>query len=200
MTGKLITESISDASAKAYATDLGLLYKPMPRLNVGAVIANVGSKLKFADQSDPLPLAGRLGATYQLRPQWDLSAEAVYRNSGLASGSVGTEWRYGDIFSFRAGYNSSHIKGLEVAAVWIKRRAGEYFSGARNSSYAYVPMGDLGSTNYFSLVFRWDTKPRQERPRLKSAQEERDFEDFNDPTQYKDIYQFLNDDEKKPLQ
>jgi hypothetical protein len=196
LTGKVITETISDASARAYAADMGLLYKPMPRLNVGAVIANLGTGLKFVDESDPLPLAGRLGATYQIRPQWDISAETVYRETGLISGSMGIEWRYGDIFSFRTGYNSSHTNGLGAASGFTAG-LGLFFWG-QEFSYAWVPMGDLGSTNYFSLVFRWDTKPRPERPRLKSAAARED-EDFNDTSSYHDIYDFLNDDERKSI-
>jgi hypothetical protein len=190
VTGKLITESISDASAKAYAADMGLLYKPTSRLSVGAVVANLGTQLKFVDESDPLPLAGRVGATYRLRPQWDISAETVYRETGLISGSMGTEWRYGDIFSFRAGYNSSHVNGLGAGSGFTAG-LGIFFWG-QEFSYAWVPLGDLGSTNYFSLVFRWDTNPRPERPRLKSA-EDRDLEDFGDTTQYHDVYEFLNE-------
>jgi len=144
-----------------------------------------------------LPLAGRLGATYQLQPQWDISAEGVYRKTGLASGSLGVEWRYGDIFSFRAGYNSSHTNGLGAVS-GITAGLGLTFWG-QEFSYAWVPMGDLGQTHYFSLVFRWDTKARPERPRLKSA-EDRDDEEFNSTSSYHDIYDFLNDDERKSIQ
>jgi hypothetical protein len=196
LNAKLITETISDASAKAYATDLGALYKPTTRLSIGAVVANLGSGLKFVDESDPLPLAGRLGATYQLRPQWDLSVETVYRETGLFSGSLGVEWRYGDVFSFRTGYNSSRVNGLGAGA-GFSAGLGLFFWG-QEFSYAWVPMGDLGQSHYFSLVFRWDTKPRPEHPRLKRS-EDREFEEFEDPSKYHDIYDFLNDDERKTV-
>jgi hypothetical protein len=184
---KLITEKISDASASAYAADMGLLYKPNSKLSVGAVLANAGSELKFVNESDPLPLAGRLGATYQLDPSWDISTEGVHRETGLTSGSVGVEWRYGEIFSFRAGYNSAHTQQLGAGS-GITAGMGIFVWG-QEFSYAYVPVGDLGDTHYFSLVFRWDTNPRPERPRLKKS----GSDDFGDSS----IDNFLNSNSPK---
>jgi hypothetical protein len=195
-TAKIITEKISDASADAYAADLGALFRPTSRLSLGAVMANIGSNIKFVDESDPLPLEGRLGATYQLFPQWDLSVESVYRRTGLASGSMGVEWRCGEMFSFRGGYNTAHVRELGAAS-GLSAGIGLFFWG-QEFSYAWVPMGDLGQTNYFSLVFRWDTKARPERPRMKPA-EENGSQEFGDPSHYHDIFDFLNDDEKKSV-
>jgi hypothetical protein len=203
-TAKLITEKISDASASAYAADFGLLYKPSAKFSLGAVVANIGSAIKFVDQSDPLPLAGRLGATYQLYPEWDISAESVYRETGLISGSFGLEWRCGEYLSFRGGYNTAHTKELGGGSGFTAG-VGFFFWG-QEFSYAWVPMGDLGQTNYFSLVFRWDTKARPERPRLKKAEDDESFgdrrgDDFRPPdeTRYENIYDFLNENEKKSI-
>jgi len=196
LTAKMITEKISDATANAYASDLGALYKPTSRLSIGAVAANIGSNVKFVNEADPLPLSGRLGATYQIRPQWDVSAEGVYRKTGLASGALGIEWRYGEMFSFRAGYNTAHTQELGAAS-GVTAGLGLFFWG-QEFSYAWVPMGDLGQTHYFSLVFRWDTKPRPEHPRLKPSMD-REFEDFNDPAHYHDVYDILNDNERKSI-
>src|SRR5439155_2978986 len=176
--------------AEAYAADLGLLYQANARFSLGAVLANLGSKIKFVNEADPLPLAGRLGATYQMQPQWDISAEGVYRKTGLASGSLGMEWRYGEIFSFRAGYNTAHIKELGGAS-GVTAGVGLFVWG-QEFSYAWVPVGDLGQTHYFSLVLRAKTNPRPERPRLKKS-EDHDFEELNmnDPSQYHNIFDFF---------
>ena len=109
---------------------------------------------------------------------------------------MGIEWRYGDMFSFRGGYNTAHTKELGAAS-GVTAGAGLFFWG-QEFSYAWVPMGDLGQTHYFSLVLRWSTKPRPERPRLKPS-EDREFDDFKDPSKYHDIYDFLNDDERKSI-
>jgi hypothetical protein len=196
---KLITEKISDVSASAYAADFGLLYKPTKSLSLGAALANMGSKIKLVNEEDSLPVAGRVGATYQLDPQWDLSAEGVYRKTGLASGGVGIEWRYGEMFSFRGGYNTSHIKELGAAS-GVTAGVGVFFWG-QEFSYAWVPVGDLGQTHYFSLVFRTSLNPRPDRPRLKKA-EDSEFGDMEstDPSKYHNIFDFLNDNESQSLE
>src|SRR5579864_4600237 len=51
VTGKAITESISDASAHAYAGDAGALYKANDRLYLAAVVANVGPQVKLVNES-----------------------------------------------------------------------------------------------------------------------------------------------------
>jgi hypothetical protein len=199
-TAKLIAEKIADATASAYAADLGLLYKPTSKLNLGAVLANMGSDIKFVNEGDSLPLAGRLGATYKLTPSWDISTEGVYRKTGLASGSLGVEWRYGEYFSFRGGYNTAHIKELGGAS-GATAGLGIFFWG-QEFSYAWVPLGDLGVTHYFSVVFRLSTSPREEKPRLK-ASADNDFEDIkSDDLKVEELgahdtlYQLLKDDEK----
>jgi hypothetical protein len=203
ITGKLITESISDATAKAYATDMGLLYKPTSKLNVAAVVANLGSGLKFVNESDPLPRQERLGATYQMHPNLDISAEGVYRQTGLVSGSLGVEWRSGDMFSIRGGYNTDHTKDLGLAS-GITAGIGLFFWG-QEFSYAFVPLGDLGYTHYFSIVFRTSKQARPERPRLQTPREE-DFDDSknefksDDTESYHNIFDILNDDERKAAQ
>ena len=193
-TAKLITEKIADASASAYAVDVGLLYKPNAKLNVGAVLANVGSDIKFVNEADPLPTAGRLGATYQINPAWDISAESVYRKTGLASASLGAEWRYGEYFSFRGGYNTAHIKELGGGA-GVTAGLGIFFWG-QEFSYAYVPLGDLGSTHYFSLVFRLSTGARPEKPRLKAVDEdELDDKKIDEHGSHDSLYELLKEDD-----
>jgi hypothetical protein len=191
---KLITEKIADASASAYAADAGLLYKVSSKLNLGAVIANVGQSIKFVNEADPLPLAGRLGATYQINPSWDVSTEGVYRRTGLASASLGAEWRYGGYFSFRGGYNTAHIKDLGAGS-GLTAGVGLFFWG-QEFSYAYVPVGDLGSTHYFSIVFRFSSEARPEKPRLKaSADDEGNDMKTDEPSGHHSLFDLFKDDE-----
>ena len=198
---KLITEKIADATASAYAVDFGLLYKPTARLNVGAVLANVGSDIKFVNEADPLPTAGRLGTTYQINPSWDVSAEGVYRKTGLMSGGLGVEWRYGEYFSFRGGYNTAHIKELGGVA-GATAGLGIFFWG-QEFSYAWVPLGDLGTTHYFSLVFRLNTRARPEKPRLKaSADDDLEGMKMDEHENHDSLYELLKEDDvshDKPL-
>jgi hypothetical protein len=153
VTGKYVTESISDASADALAIDLGSLYRVNDRLSLAAVLSNLGSSVKFADQSDPLPLNLRAGAFYQFNPRFGASAEAVYRDNGPLGVRGGLEWIEQKVFIVRLGGDSSHTNGLSALSA-LTVGAGIRLSGCE-FSYAWVPYGDAGSTNYFSLDLRF---------------------------------------------
>jgi len=198
-TAKVIKERIADASASAFGTDFGLMYRPDSTLSLGTVLANLGSGVRFVNESDPLPLAIRFGGTCQLTPRWDISAEGVYRKTGLLSGGVGLEWRYGQNFSFRGGYNTAHIKELGAAS-GVTAGLGLFFWG-QEFAYAWVPVGDLGQTHYFSIVFRLSSSPRPDKPRLKTPEYE-DLEDMkiDEPNRHEKLFDLLKDDDGKPLE
>ena len=52
---KVVNAAINDASANAFAADLGTLYKMNDHLSLSAAATNLGSALKFVDQADDLP-------------------------------------------------------------------------------------------------------------------------------------------------
>jgi hypothetical protein len=153
VTGKIISAKISDVSATAYAFDIGSLYQVNQRLSVAGVLTNVGTKLTFIDQSDSLPLAFRLGAAYQTTRNLNITAECVYRQTGLASFHTGLEWNPMPALSLRAGYRTDTLAGLSPIA-GFSTGIGLHVWG-QEFSYAWVPMGELGSTQYFSLVMRF---------------------------------------------
>jgi hypothetical protein len=199
-TAKVITAKISDASASAYAGDLGILYQPNKTVSIGAVAANLGTSLKLVDEADSLPAAGRLGASFHWSPEWDMTVETVYRKTGLLSGQAGVEWRYGNIFALRGGFNSSRTKELGLGA-GFSAGVGLFYLG-QEFAYAYVPLGDLGQTHYLSLVFRFTSQPRPGRPVLHADSSDRDYDDLKSEGfgGYQNLYDVLSDDEKKSLE
>ena len=64
---KLVSSKLVEAeSGTAFAVDLGgLYYTPIEGLAGGLAIRNLGTKLKFLDESDSLPLTISVGAAYQ---------------------------------------------------------------------------------------------------------------------------------------
>jgi len=64
---KIISSKLVEAeTGTAFAIDLGgLYYPPLEGLNVGLAIRNLGTKLKFLDESDSLPLTISVGAAYE---------------------------------------------------------------------------------------------------------------------------------------
>ena len=153
VTGKLINAQIADTSANAYAFDAGSLYKATDKISVAAVLANVGTKLKFIDQGDSLPAAFRLGGAYTPIQTLNLTAEGVFAFTGLASGHFGIEYLPTPLVALRTGFRTDTVSNLSALA-GFSIGIGLHFWG-QEFDYAWVPLGDLGSTQYFSLVLHF---------------------------------------------
>lgn len=151
-TGKVIHGNLDASKATAYAMDFGAQCRANEWLDLGAVLANFGSDIKFFDQKDPLPTAGKLGIA--VRPFTDLllTADGVYERVGPASLRGGIELKVAGFMALRAGYRTDvHRESTAgfTAGVGMKLFKQEI-------SYAWLPYGDLGSTNYFSLLWRFE--------------------------------------------
>ncbi len=102
-------------SAMAYAVDVGLLGKFIVgknRLQLGVTGQNLGTKIKFEEEGDSLPLTVRAGAAYMMdfkqEHKLTISVEAVKPNDDDFRGSGGMEYWYREIFALRAGYKAGY--------------------------------------------------------------------------------------------
>jgi len=152
-TGKVISAQISDVSANAYAFDLGSMYQLTKDLRLAGVLTNMGTKLTFIDQGDSLPLAFHLGAVYETKYHLTVAAEGVYRQTGLASFHTGLQWAPMDPISLRVGYKTDTLQGLSPLAGFTTGIGLNVWGF--ELSYAWLPLGDLGNTNYFSFLYKF---------------------------------------------
>jgi hypothetical protein len=93
---------VEDVSASAYAADFGGLYR-IRKFAIGCAVQNVGSKLKYLDKGDALPLTIRAGASYA----WNKligSADIVKQNDSDIKENIGAEYLINNMFFVRAGY------------------------------------------------------------------------------------------------
>jgi hypothetical protein len=181
LTGKWIHAKLADVSGDAYAADIGSLYQQKD-LRLALTVTNIGTKLAFTDQGDSLPLAVHLAGAFQPFKRWTLATEGVYSQTGLLSGRLGLEWVPSELIALRAGYKTetldelSPIAGLTVGMgvrVWGQELA-----------YAWLPYGDLGNTQYFSLLIQFGEAERAKRNLIqynsikshRTAQEDQDPE------------------------
>src|SRR5262249_35155065 len=144
---------IADVGAQAYAADVGGLLKIGEHVQLAAVLTNAGTKLKFLSDGGTLPLAYKFGGAYQPNNHCTLSAEGVYHNTGLFDEHVGVEWRPLELIALRAGYRTDTTKELSAMA-GLTTGIGVTAWG-QELAYAWVPYGDLGNTQYFSLLVRF---------------------------------------------
>jgi hypothetical protein len=149
VTGKVIRSAIDGLSAEAYAMDVGSLFRVGNRTTLSAVMANIGSKMRFIRQSDPLPTQARLGAAYHAAKNLDLSAVGVRSHSGTTTVHAGAEWRPYMILALRTGYRTDIQKELSGPS-GVTMGLGLQWSRL-GLDYGWVPMGQLGHTHYLSL-------------------------------------------------
>ncbi len=159
VTGKWIQEHLDTITAKAYALDGGLLFVPGKRWGelfqgwrVGAGIRNLGTALKFDDESFTLPRSLNLGLSYTgslVGEAVTLSMDAQQPNDGDRVYGIGLEvWALKNV-ALRGGYTSRGNIGNGV-------RAG---AGIRLNllelDYAFATGGDFGNIHRIGVTFRF---------------------------------------------
>jgi len=161
LTGKWINAKLADVSANAYGADVGAMVKARENLNFAATVKNIGNKLKFQEQDDTLPQALHLGAAWRINKQLKLAADALYRKVGSVSGRFGAEWRPLRTISLRTGYKTDTTKELSALA-GLSAGIGIHVWG-QELAYAWLPYGDLGDTQYLSLIARLGQSDEEKR-------------------------------------
>jgi len=152
VTAKWIQTNLDDARADSFAGDLGLSYGISPAVAVGFAVLNIGQGIKFNDTADPLPTTYKLGVA--LRPISTLTTviDGLSSYERRADVRCGIEWSPLQIIALRLGYqtdtqDSNGANGFTAGiglTVW-----------RQEFSYAFVPFGDLGAANYFSLLLHF---------------------------------------------
>ncbi len=168
---KLIHQRIENETAWGGAIDIGLLYRvrrrirrgrfSRDRIQVGFAVQNIGPKIKFVTDSDPLPLNIKAGVakTYDLRSitsEVTLACDVNAPIDNVPNGHFGAEFVYQKMkdiqLAARAGYKTNTIKDLNALS---GLSAGAGFVWKRMAiDYVWVPYGDLGNTHRISLTIK----------------------------------------------
>lgn len=149
---KYVSSKIKNTAA-AVAFDAGAQYPLMDRrLWLGVAAQNMGTKMKFVDNEDPLPFIARLGGAFRITGSWLATADICAPSDNDPYYSAGTE--YGlkintDILTAaRIGYTT--INRDTGGTNGITAGVGVTYRGY-GIDYAFAPYGDLGQTHLFSL-------------------------------------------------
>ncbi|MBI3292238.1 MAG: PorV/PorQ family protein [Elusimicrobia bacterium] len=155
---KYLQLHLDSKHARAFAVDLGSLYKVRGApLTLGVAVLNVGSKVKFDSESDPLPLGIKAGIAYRLWGEKLLIATGVdsWIRDKRTFGQLGMEWKPLALLAIRAGYQLGHGQDqLGGKKIGLGGGAGFHLKMV-NVDYAFVPFGDLGDTHRFSLGLKF---------------------------------------------
>lgn len=155
---KYIRQTLDSTISNAYAMDGGLLYDlGWKSAKAGASLQNFGTQVKFADESDPLPLTMRLGVSARpLNPDLLLSSDLIIPRDhqlGLAFGGEYHRTLWDGIgYSLRAGYRTdSDVSGFSG----VSAGGGLDFGPRVSCDFAWVPFGDLGNTYRYALHIKF---------------------------------------------
>ncbi len=164
---KIIRQTLDDRSATGAALDLGLVSTHAAEIGEGPVdfgvaLNHLGPPLKLGATADPLPLRARLGANWRHSPVFDAAFDVVVPSDDSPFLAIGLEARLpaarlGSAKDWsaaaRVGFDQSHMREVDGLA-GVTAGFGLDLSGVR-VDYAWVPQGDLGTSNRFTVAFRF---------------------------------------------
>ncbi len=163
----------SQGSGNGYGLDLGVLYKFRDNMNLGLVLQNAVSSLKWGSANEGAPLGIKGGLNFQLRDNVLLAADADLTPMAL---HAGVEWKPMPLLAIRGGLERVPT-GNSSAAMNMTFGLGLIFRGI-SFDYAYFNDGALAanSTSYFTLSFAPEPakpkaveKPAPVKPAIKPA-------------------------------
>jgi hypothetical protein len=151
---KYVESVIAGISARAGAVDLGLSrdFRRLP-VTVGLSVQNLGTKMRYISQKDPLPLTLAAGLAVNVIPGvsfvFDIRRLVYDREMGI---SFGTEYAVLSGFALRTGYmaDNAGAKPAISGRNGFSAGAGLNFWSTR-LDYSLTPYGDLGSAQKITL-------------------------------------------------
>jgi hypothetical protein len=156
LSGKYIQSRIVGLAATG-AADLGLLSPAYldGRLRAAFTLVNLGGKMKFEQEAEPLPLALSAGSSFQITPRWLVALDARFPRDDRPNAGLGTEYKVAAAgpwsLAGRLGYNTQTVGSID-GLTGLSLGFGLGFGGA-SVDYAFVPMGGLGQAHRLSLTY-----------------------------------------------
>lgn len=158
---KVFRQRLADRTALGWALDYGWQWRnaglvDQVPVDLGLSVRNLGSPVKLGHRADPMPLKLALGSLWRVDPRFWVLADAHLPVDRSPYASVGMEARLpaaGASFALRMGYSNMRTSDLGPAA-GLTAGLGVGLAYMR-VDYAWLPMGDLGSTHRVSMGWRF---------------------------------------------
>jgi hypothetical protein len=145
-----------DKSAAAFMGDFGGQFR-YRGFRSGFAVQNIGTKVKFNDTAESLPVNTRLGLGYELK-SFGVYGDANLPESAEAWYALGAEYRApaaGKVLAvFRAGYSTRAAQARGGKTIPFSFGIGLGMD-AYELDYAMTPYGNLGQAHQFTFNMRW---------------------------------------------
>jgi hypothetical protein len=150
---KYINTKVKD-SASAFAADIGFITPVMKeKFRAAFVVQNLGTKMKFDEEKEKLPLVFKTGFSYTPLKELLTSLDFVFPNDSDFYFSVGSAYRKKFDFMnlvLRAGYNGVN-KNVEGFSGFNFGLGFEF--NKLSVDYSFMPYGDMGSGHRIGFSF-----------------------------------------------
>jgi len=163
LTGKMIQERLDTVTARAYAMDAGILFRPglqaeglLEGWQAGMTIRNIGTTLQYDTESFPLPRSLDAGVSYTgnfMGQDVVFTMDGRQPNDGRQTYGTGLEVTTYRTLILRIGYDSEGDLGNG-----LRFGAGLKFKTIE-VDYAFASQGELGNASYIGLTYRFRTVP-----------------------------------------
>jgi len=160
---KYISERLDTKKASAFATDIGLLIKPaLPGIRLSFVVQNIGSKMKFINESFSLPFKWKCGfsQTGNTNTDYDYtySIEAM-GTDGETYLLTGFEQVLFKTFSLRVGWQNFRDIGSPLT-FGMGFLINGHKTGDFSIDYAYSNYADLGDVHTLSATIKFKSSKK----------------------------------------
>lgn len=162
---KYISSTLAQSySASAFAADLGYMaVEPESGLSFGAAISNIGGKMTFIDEGDPLPMIYRAGAAFRKSTFLDQSIAIAAQADHYATEKenrlrAGLEYRFEKIFAVRLGYQGLRDIGGITVGLGIQQ-------ANLSLDFAMAFASELTNTQQLSVTYRFQPRKTSGRTR-----------------------------------
>lgn len=191
VSGKYIRSTLAETyTATTFAGDVGYLVRaPDQGVGFGAAVQNIGSKLTFIEEGDPLPLTYRAGFSWRpqlpdtltlpARQEITFLGDAVYLARERASrGLIGLEYSAMRAWSARLGYKLN-----DSAAGFTVGFGGSW--GPLSMDYAWAMTDALSDAHRFTFTYKFGRVSDRERekkrkPYIESMPEKEDLKGIDE--------------------
>ncbi len=167
VTIKYFRDQLARFSASGVAVDVGyFMYTFIEGLSVGITVQNLGGKIQYFREKQPIPLTVRTGVAYRFYPsRFQIALDAVKSIDTDVNINLGLEYIFQNVFALRLGnqfrqneiFRPSLGIGFQVLKTYM-------------INYTYAAFADLGETHRVGLTIDFK-KPRRYPRRSTPARE-----------------------------